>query len=78
MGSSKARGRPKGLAKAPETGDRRAIVLSIKGTAEYRDWLAELADHCRSTSVQVIDAALVAYAKHVGFAKTAPKRTEGR
>jgi hypothetical protein len=75
---AKQRGRPKGSGKPSGTGDKRAIVLSIKGTVEYRDWLAELADHCRVTSVQVLDAAVVAYAKQVGFTKPAPKRTEGR
>ena len=58
--------------------DSRAIVVSMKGTVAYRDWLNGLAEHCRSTGVQVIDSALVAYAKQVGYAVPAPKRTEGR
>jgi hypothetical protein len=72
----KKRGRPKSAQKSDA--DKRVIVLSIKGTVEYRDWLAGLADHCRTTSVQVIDSALVHYAKHVGYDETAPKRTGGR
>jgi len=60
----------------PSPKDTRSIVLSLKGTVEFRDWLGRLADHCRTTSVNVMDLALVHYAKHVKFPEEAPKRTE--
>jgi hypothetical protein len=49
-------------------------VLSIRGSTEWRDWLNELSDHCRLKSADVIDRALIVYAKQEGFAKSAPKR----
>jgi hypothetical protein len=61
-----------------EGSDPRSIILSFKGEAEYRAWLNELADYCRTTSVGVMDLALVHYAMHVKFPKPAPKRTRGR
>lgn len=70
---AKKKATPKGV-----TSDARSIILSIKGEVEYRDWLNELADHCRTTSVNVMDLALVHYAKYVKFPKPAPKRTRGR
>ncbi len=66
----------KAMSKAAEPPpDPRQIVISIKGTAEFRDWLNELADRERVTSVAVIERALVEYAANHGFTKPAPKRT---
>jgi hypothetical protein len=67
--------------KAPpvmEAPDSRAIVVSMKGTVEFRDWLNELAEFDRSTSVQVMEKGAVLYAKQIGFTRPAPKRTGGR
>jgi hypothetical protein len=61
-----------------EAADSRAIVVSMKGTVEFRDWLNELAEFDRSTAVQVMEKGAVLYAKQVGFTKPAPKRTGGR
>jgi Meiotically Up-regulated Gene 113 (MUG113) protein len=63
---------------AMESADSRAIVVSMKGTVEFRDWLNELAEYDRSTAVQVIEKCAVLYAKTVGFTRPAPKRTGGR
>ena len=60
----------------PEPIDLRQIVISMKGTAGFRDWLNELADHERVTSVAVIERALVEYAANHGFTKLAPRRTK--
>jgi hypothetical protein len=72
-----AKKQPKRVAPPPDP-DPRQIVISIKGTAEFRDWLNELADHERVTSVAVIERALVEYAANHGFTKPAPKRTGAR
>lgn len=61
-----------------QSADSRAIVVSMKGTVEFRDWLNELAEFDRSTSVQVMEKGAVAYAIQIGFLKPAPKRTGGR
>jgi hypothetical protein len=68
----------KAPAPAVETADSRAIVVSMKGTVEFRDWLNELAEFDRSTAVQVMEKGAVMYAKQIGFPKPAPKRTGGR
>ena len=49
-------------------------VLSIRGTTEWRDWLNRLADHCRLKTADVIDHAIIAYAKQQGFKEQPPKR----
>lgn len=62
----------------PEASDSRSIVVSMKGSVEFRDWLNELAEFDRSTSVQVMEKGAILYASKVGFTKPAPKRTGGR
>jgi hypothetical protein len=64
--------------KAPlgDQADDRQIVISVKGSAEFRDWLNDLADHQRISAVKVIELALVEYARNHGFTKAAPKRTK--
>jgi hypothetical protein len=65
----KRRGRPKGSA-----GARKGNVLSIRGSNEWRDWVGRLADHSRLKVADVIDRALLAYAKQEGFTEVAPRR----
>lgn len=72
-GSGRPKGRPKGTTKP---GPDRQVVLSIKGSTDFRDWLYELAEYQRLTAVQVIELALVEYARNHGFSKVAPKRTK--
>jgi hypothetical protein len=67
---------PKAAAKAPAGSGM--TVISVKMTTGFRDWLARLADHDRSTIVQVMEKGSIAYAKQIGFLEPAPKRTEGR
>jgi hypothetical protein len=62
----------------PEPADSRAIIVSMKGTKEFRDWLNELAESERTTAVQILEKAVVDYAKRIGFPKPAPRRTGGR
>lgn len=65
----KRRGRPKSTAEAPK-----GNVLSIRGSGEWRDWVGRLADHNRLKVADVIDRALLAYAKQEGFNEPAPRR----
>jgi hypothetical protein len=50
-------------------------VVSIRGTMAWRNWLYGLADHCRLKSPDLIDRALIAYAKAEGYKAPAPART---
>ena len=54
------------------------VVAALKGTAAYGAWLTELAEHQRLRTVEVVDQALVHYAKHVGFTKPPPPRYSKR
>lgn len=58
----------------PVAKDTRAIVLSIKGTVAYREWVNALAAHNRTTTVNLMDLALVAYARQTKFPLPAPPR----
>lgn len=66
---SKRRGRPKVSAEGPK-----GNVLSIRGSVEWRAWVGRLADHSRLKVADVIDRAMLAYAKQEGFAEPAPRR----
>jgi hypothetical protein len=60
----------------PAKSDDRQIVISMKGSAEFRDWLHRLADDQRVSAVNVIELALVEFARNRGFKEAAPKRTK--
>lgn len=65
-------------AKSKSSRDVRQTVISIKGTAEFRDWLARLADSERITVVQLLEKAVVEYAERKGYGEPAPRRMGGR
>ena len=67
--SPKRRGRPKGAGAGPK-----GNVLSIRGAEEWRAWVGRLADHSRLKVADVIDRALLTYAKQEGFTEPAPRR----
>jgi hypothetical protein len=48
-------------------------ALSIRGSAEWREFLVEFADHQRTTPTGLIDAALAELARRRGF-RVPPKR----
>lgn len=50
------------------------VMVTIRGTEAWRAWLGELAEFLRSRPTDVIDQALIKYAKEMGFDKEAPKR----
>lgn len=67
----KAQGR---TGRPPRAEGPKQNVLSIRGTAEWRDWLGRLSDHSRLKAADVIDRALILYAKQEGFTEPPPKR----
>ena len=75
-----ARPNDEGDAPRPGPGDRVApqVVVALKGSPEYGAWLTELADHQRIRTVEVVDQAVVHFARHVGFAAPAPPRIARR
>ena len=65
----KRRGRPKGPGAGPK-----GNVLSIRGSEDWRAWVGRLADHNRLKVADVIDRALIVYARQEGFNEPAPRR----
>jgi hypothetical protein len=61
-------------APASKAKDRLAIVVTLKGSPEWKAWVDELATLCRTDTSKLIDKALVEYAKSQGFKKEAPPR----
>jgi hypothetical protein len=55
----------------PEPASR---VLSVRGSGGWHGWLARLADHDRSSLADLVDHALVSYAREIGFKELPPKR----
>lgn len=67
--SAKAR-RPTRKAEA----ERKAVVVALKGSPEWKAWVDDLAAHCRTDLSKLVDLALVELAKSRGFGREAPQR----
>lgn len=52
----------------------RSVVNTFRSTPTWRDWVARLAEAERIGVPDLIDRALVDYAKRVGFPDPPPKR----
>jgi hypothetical protein len=52
----------------------RSVVNTFRSTPDWRDWVARMADSERIGVPDLIDRALVDYAKKVGFREPPPKR----
>lgn len=56
-------------------GGPRSTMMTVRCSPDWAAWVRDLAEHDRSGNVaDLIDRALVAYAREVGFARQAPKR----
>jgi hypothetical protein len=72
--NAKRKGSDKASKGAPPDGTARRNVVSIRGTEAWRDWLMGLAEHRRLAAADVIDQALVEYAKAHGYSIPPPLR----
>jgi hypothetical protein len=52
----------------------RPIALTIRGRSEWKAWVGLLADFERISVNELVDRALVRYAREVGFKGVAPER----
>lgn len=48
-------------------------ILSLKGSDEWSEWLTELAKHCRTDRVGILDRAAAELAERVGFRRPPPR-----
>ena len=60
--------------KKPMKAEKKITVVSLKGTPEWRDWLQEGAEQCRTDVAKLMDAAVIEYLVKRGFTKSPPKR----
>lgn len=66
---------PKAPKKTPaRSATDKPTAITVKGTAEWREWVNRGAKHCRTEVAKVVDAALVDYFKGRGFTEEAPER----
>lgn len=63
----------KAKGKGPSPGQA-PVVVGIKGTRAWKEWLEKAADHCRMSVSGLIDKAVSEYAKKEGFDEPPPKR----
>lgn len=59
--------------KTPDEG-RRPVVLTMKGTPDYKAWLQRAADHCGLSVTSMVTMAVRRYVKGQGFEEPPPKR----
>ncbi len=64
----------KKAAPKPDPEPPRPTALAIKGSAEWRAWVQEAAEFCRTDTSKLVDASIVEYVKKRGFTKEPPKR----
>jgi hypothetical protein len=58
----------------PNKPSPRPTAFAIKGSLEWREWVEQGAEHCRTDVSKLIDAALVEYLRSRGFDNPPPKR----
>ena len=75
-GELMAKGKPKGRPKLPESEltPRKALVLQMRGSEEWKAWAEGLAEFDGLSVASVVDRAMRAYAKQIGYTKEPPKR----
>jgi hypothetical protein len=49
-------------------------ALTIRGSLDWREWVERGAEHCRTDTAKLVDAALIDYLRSRGFAEDPPKR----
>ncbi len=50
------------------------MAFTIRGSAEWREWVERGAEHCRTDVAKLVDAALLSYLRGQGFTEAPPKR----
>jgi hypothetical protein len=75
QGTAEPKPMAKKKAKRMKPGEtRRSVAVVIKGSAEWKAWVEEGADHCRLSVSTLADLAIAAYVKAQGFKREPPKR----
>ena len=64
----------KRIGRPPAADGIRERAIVVRGRDDWKSWVQELSDFCRLDLSDLVDAALVDYARTRGFDKSAPKR----
>jgi hypothetical protein len=64
----------KNPAKTPAPPAPKAIVLTVKDSPQWRDWLNRGADFLRLSTATMVDLAVIEFLKRNGFKEPPPKR----
>jgi hypothetical protein len=59
----------------PES-ERQPVVLTMRGSPEWKTWLKQLSKHCRMKVSVCVEQALMEYAERRGFTEASPERTD--
>ena len=51
----------------PESGSDRVVIIHLKGSGVYSDWLDRLNKHTSIPKAQMFRLAMIDYAKKIGF-----------
>lgn len=70
MPRKKKNGRPP---RKPPASDREENAIIVKGRARWKNWVRRLAEHDRKSMSDLIDHALVRYARELGFEEAPPR-----
>lgn len=74
MAKKKAGGDAKKMGRPPSTEGIRDQAVVVRGRVGWKTWVDELATHCRMDISDMVDQALVDFARSKGFDKMPPKR----
>lgn len=74
MAKKKAGGSGEKKPRSTENWNMKPIIATLRGNAEFKDWLAEAAAYDRSNVAMFLERAAVRYAKEIGFPKAPPER----
>src|SRR4051794_16621682 len=74
MAKKKSESGGKKLGRPPSKEGTRAQAVVVRGRVGWKTWVDELADHCRMDISDLVDQALVEFARGKGFDKLPPKR----
>lgn len=59
--------------KEPDPG-RKAVVVNIKGSTEWKEWCERASAHCRIPLSSIFDLGFAMYVKANGFTEKPPER----
>jgi len=58
----------------PAKWEAKRLIFQMRGSDEFKAWLLALADFDATDATEVVERALAAYARTIGFTQPRPKR----